>query len=63
MRIRKYGDQILGDHLSRGTKIDGDHLSRGGQFYGDRLSRGTGSGGLEVRGSNGFGIKYISDRR
>ena len=28
------GDQIFGDHLSRGTKFDGDRLSRGINFMG-----------------------------
>ena len=32
--IQKYKDQILGDHLSLGTKFDGDRLSRGINFMG-----------------------------
>ena len=32
--IRKYGDQIFGDHLSMGTEFDGDRLSRGINFMG-----------------------------
>ena len=39
--IWKYGDQIFGDHLSRGTKFDGDRLSRGTKLFGDHLSMGT----------------------
>ena len=35
------GDQIFGDHLSRGTKFDGDRLSRGTKLVGDHLSMGT----------------------
>ena len=37
----------------------GDHLSTGTEFHGDPLSRGTGSGGPEVRASNGFGTKCV----
>ena len=33
---------------------------QGDQFYGDHLSRGTGSGGLKVRESNGFGTKLCT---
>ena len=61
-------DQIFGDHLTLVTKFDGDRLSRGinlmgivspgGQEVGDR-KWGTGSGGLEVRGSNGFWTKSM----
>ena len=32
--IQKYGDQIIGDHLSIGTEFDGDRLSRGINFMG-----------------------------
>ena len=35
------GDQILGDHLSMGTKFDGDCLSRQTKLVGDHLSMGT----------------------
>ena len=37
----------------------GDHLSTGTEFHGDPFSRGTGSGGPEVRASNGFGTKCV----
>jgi hypothetical protein len=47
--IRKYGDRI-----GWGPFVQED------QFYGDRLSTGTGSRGLKVRGSNGFGTKCIA---
>jgi hypothetical protein len=33
---------------------------QGDQFYEDRLSRGTGSGGPEVRESNGFRTKCVT---
>ena len=62
--IWKYGDkigwgpfvqevQIFGDHLSMGTEFDGDCLSRGINFM-VTICPG-GSGGPEVRGSNGSG--------
>ena len=35
------GDQILGDHLSRGTKFVGDCLTRGTIWVGGHLSMGT----------------------
>ena len=58
------------DHLSMGTKLVGTTCPRGPNFGGpfvhgdqigwDHLSRGTGSGGPEVRGSNGFGTKCVA---
>ena len=38
----------------------GPWFVQGDRFYGDLLSRGTGSGGLEVRGSNLFGTKCVA---
>ena len=46
-----WGPFVKGDRIGWGPFVQGD------QFNGDRLSRGTGSGGPEVRGSNGFGTK------
>jgi len=65
VRIRKYwdqidwglfvqGNQILGDHLSMGTKFNGEHLSRGINFMGIVCP-----GGQDVQGSNGFGTKCV----
>ena len=58
--IWNYGDQIGWGPFVQGDQIFGDHLSMGTKFDGDRLSRGTGSGGPEVLGSNGFGIKCVA---
>ena len=41
MRPFVQGDQLVGDHLSRGTKLVGDCLSRGTKLFGDQLSIGT----------------------
>ena len=46
--------------LGIGNRIWWGPFFQGDQFYGDRLSRGTRSGGLEVRGSNGFGTKCVA---
>ena len=49
-----WGPFVHGDRIWWGPFVQWD------QFYGDRLSRGTGSGGPEVRGSNGFGTKSVA---
>jgi hypothetical protein len=59
------GDQIFGDHLSMGTICPWEPnlmgtICQGGSTFWDRLSQGTGSGGTEVRGSNGFETKCVA---
>ena len=48
------GTKFLGTICPWGPFVQRD------QFYGDHLSRGTVSGGLEVRGSNGFRTKCVA---
>ena len=64
------GTELVGDHLSRGTKFWGPFVHgngicwrpfvQGDRFYGDHLSGGTESPGPEVHGSNGFGTKCVA---
>ena len=48
------GSFVHEDQIWWGSFVQGD------QFYWDHLSRGTGSGGPEVRVSNGFGTKCVT---
>ena len=52
--IRKFRDQILGDHLSMRTELVGDRLSRGTNQLGTNL------GGPNVRGPYAFGTKCVT---
>ena len=69
--IWKYGDQICGDHLSRGTLCPGGPnrlgtiCPRGPELIRDHLSRGTNLlgtnyGGPNVRGPYAFGTKCVA---
>ena len=49
-----WGPFVHGHRIWWGLSVQRD------QFYGDHLSRGTESGVPEVRGSNGFGTKFVA---
>jgi hypothetical protein len=56
------GDQILGDHLSRGTKFFGTLLSIGTEFDGDHLSRGINLMGIVCPGGQEVGDRKSGDQ-
>ena len=71
MGIRKYGDQIgwgqfvqedqiLGDHLSMGTKFDRNRLSRGINLMGIICPGEQEVGDWKSKKSNGFETKYVA---
>ena len=53
-------EQIQEDQISWGPFVYGDRIWWGRFVQGDRLSRVSGSGGPEIRGSNGFGTKCVA---
>ena len=64
------GTKLIGNRLSMGTKFFGTicpgrpnglgTVCPGGPIFWDPLSRVTGSGGQEVRGSNGFWTNCVA---
>ena len=55
------GDQIFGDHLSRGTKFWGT-ISMGTEFDGDHLSRGINFMGIVCPGGQEVGDRKSGDQ-